>query len=89
MFVNKSRNPSASDILSHFFLNKERRKRGLTTGGLRLLVRRGIYMPSLTKRRRPKVVKTLLLNSLFENNWESISEALGFLLLLTNILEFT
>ena len=42
-----------------------------------------MYMPSLTKRRSPKVVKTLLLNSLFKNNWESISEALGFLLLLT------
>ena len=89
MFVNKSRNPSASEILSQLFLNKELRSRVLTTLGLLLLVRLGIYMPSLTKSRRPKVVKTLLLNSLFKNNWESISAALGFLLLLTNILKLS
>ena len=38
MFVNKSRNPSASEILSQLFLNKELRSRVLTTLGLLLLV---------------------------------------------------
>ena len=45
MFVNKSRNPSASEILSQLFLNKELRGRVLTTLGLLLLVRLGIYIP--------------------------------------------
>ena len=45
MFVNKSRNPSASEILSQLFLNKELRSRVLTTLGLLLLVRLGIYIP--------------------------------------------
>ena len=47
MFVNKSRNPSASEILSQLFLNKELRTRVLTTLGLLLLVRLGIYIPCL------------------------------------------
>jgi len=45
MFVNKSRNPSASEIISQLFLNKELRSRVLTTLGLLLLVRLGIYIP--------------------------------------------
>ncbi len=45
MFVNKSRNPSASEILSQLFLNIELRSRVLTTLGLLLLVRLGIYIP--------------------------------------------
>jgi len=45
MFVNKSRNPSASEILSQLFLNKELRSRVLTTLSLLLLVRLGIYIP--------------------------------------------
>ena len=45
MFVNKSRNPSASEIISQLFLNKELRGRVLTTLGLLLLVRLGIYIP--------------------------------------------
>ena len=45
MFVNKSRNPSASEIISQLFLNKELRTRVLTTLGLLLLVRIGIYIP--------------------------------------------
>ncbi len=45
MFVKKSRNPSASEILSQLFLNKELRSRVLTTLGLLLLVRLGIYIP--------------------------------------------
>jgi len=45
MFVNKSRNPSASEILSQLFLNKELRSRVLTTLGLLLLVRLCIYIP--------------------------------------------
>jgi len=45
MFVNKSRNPSASEIISQLFLNKELRSRVLTTLGLLLLVRIGIYIP--------------------------------------------
>ena len=45
MFVNKSRNPSASEIISQLFLNKELRNRVLTTLGLLLLVRIGIYIP--------------------------------------------
>ncbi len=45
MFVKKSRNPSASEILSQLFLNKELRSRVLITLGLLLLVRLGIYIP--------------------------------------------
>ena len=45
MFVNKSRNPSASEIISQLFVNKELRSRVLTTLGLLLLVRLGIYIP--------------------------------------------
>ena len=45
MFVKKSRNPNASEIISQLFLNKELRSRVLTTLGLLLLVRLGIYIP--------------------------------------------
>ena len=45
MFVNKSRNPSASEIIIQLFTNKELRNRVLTTLGLLLLVRLGIYIP--------------------------------------------
>ena len=45
MFVKKSRNPSSSEIISQLFLNKELRTRVLTTLGLLLLVRLGIYIP--------------------------------------------
>ena len=45
MLVNISRNPSASEIISQLFLNKELRNRVLTTLGLLLLVRLGIYIP--------------------------------------------
>ena len=45
MLVKKSRNPSASEILTQLFLNKELRTRVLTTLGLLLLVRLGIYIP--------------------------------------------
>jgi len=45
MLVKKSRNPSASEILTQLFTNKELRNRVLTTLGLLLLVRLGIYIP--------------------------------------------
>ena len=45
MFVKKSRNPNASEIISQLFLNRELRSRVLTTLGLLLLVRLGIYIP--------------------------------------------
>tara|TARA_Y100001970_G_scaffold217138_1_gene265880 strand:- start:798 stop:2117 length:1320 start_codon:yes stop_codon:yes gene_type:complete len=45
MLVKKSRNPNASEIISQLFLNKELRNRVLTTLGLLLLVRLGIYIP--------------------------------------------
>jgi preprotein translocase subunit SecY len=45
MLINKSRNPSASEIVTQLFLNKELRNRVLTTLGLLLLVRLGIYIP--------------------------------------------
>ncbi len=45
MLVNKSRNPSASEIITQLFTNKELRSRVLTTLGLLLLVRLGIYIP--------------------------------------------
>ena len=45
MFVNKSRNPSAAEIIAQLFSNKELRTRVLTTLGLLLLVRLGIYIP--------------------------------------------
>ena len=45
MLINKSRNPSASEIINQLFLNKELRNRVLTTLGLLLLVRLGIYIP--------------------------------------------
>ena len=51
MFVNKSRNPSASEILSQLFSNEELRNRVLTTLGILSLVRFGIYitMPGIDK----------------------------------------
>tara|TARA_Y100001968_G_scaffold220884_1_gene203810 strand:- start:797 stop:2116 length:1320 start_codon:yes stop_codon:yes gene_type:complete len=45
MLVKKSRNPNASEIITQLFLNKELRNRVLTTLGLLLLVRLGIYIP--------------------------------------------
>ena len=45
MLIKKSRNPSASEIVTQLFLNKELRNRVLTTLGLLLLVRLGIYIP--------------------------------------------
>jgi len=45
MLVKKSRNPNASEIITQLFLNKELRNRVLTTIGLLLLVRLGIYIP--------------------------------------------
>ncbi len=45
MLVKKSRNPNASEIITQLFLNKELRNRVLTTVGLLLLVRLGIYIP--------------------------------------------
>ena len=45
MLVKKSRNPSASEIITQLFFNKELRNRVLTTLGLLLLVRLGIYIP--------------------------------------------
>ena len=45
MLIKKSRNPSASEILNQLFLNRELRNRVLTTLGLLLLVRLGIYIP--------------------------------------------
>ena len=45
MLVKKSRNPSASEIITQLFVNKELRNRVLTTLGLLLLVRLGIYIP--------------------------------------------
>jgi len=45
MLVKKSRNPSASEILTQLFSNEELRNRVLTTLGLLLLVRLGIYIP--------------------------------------------
>ena len=45
MLVKKSRNPKASEIITQLFLNQELRSRVLTTLGLLLLVRLGIYIP--------------------------------------------
>ena len=45
MLVKKSRNPNATEIITQLFLNKELRNRVLTTLGLLLLVRLGIYIP--------------------------------------------
>ena len=45
MLVKKSRNPNASEIITQLFLNKELRNRVLTTLGLLLMVRLGIYIP--------------------------------------------
>ena len=45
MLIKKSRNPSASEIITQLFFNKELRNRVLTTLGLLLLVRLGIYIP--------------------------------------------
>tara|TARA_B100000131_G_scaffold229039_1_gene220830 strand:- start:380 stop:1699 length:1320 start_codon:yes stop_codon:yes gene_type:complete len=45
MLVKRSRNPNASEILTQLFVNKELRNRVLTTLGLLLLVRLGIYIP--------------------------------------------
>ena len=45
MLVKKSRNPSASEIITQLLTNKELRNRVLTTLGLLLLVRLGIYIP--------------------------------------------
>ena len=45
MLVKKSRNPSASEIISQLFLNKELRNRVLTTLGLYFWFDLGIYIP--------------------------------------------
>ncbi len=45
MFVTRGRNPSASEVASQLVLNKELRARVLTTLGILLFVRLGIYIP--------------------------------------------
>ena len=45
MVVSRGRNPSAAEILSQVFQSKGLRDRVLTTLGLLLLVRLGIYVP--------------------------------------------
>ncbi len=45
MFVTRGRNPSASEVVTQLFLNKELRGRVLTTLGILLFVRLGIYIP--------------------------------------------
>tara|TARA_Y100001968_G_C19430052_1_gene756484 strand:+ start:888 stop:2207 length:1320 start_codon:yes stop_codon:yes gene_type:complete len=45
MLVNRGRNPSASEVITQLLTNKELRSRVLTTLGLLLLIRLGIYIP--------------------------------------------
>ncbi len=45
MLVSRGRNPSAAEVLTQLFRNSELRGRVLTTLGLLLLVRLGIYIP--------------------------------------------
>ena len=45
MLVDRGRNPSAAEVISQLFTNKELRGRVLTTLSLLLLVRLGIYIP--------------------------------------------
>jgi len=45
MFVTRGRNPSASEVVTQLVLNKELRGRVLTTLGILLFVRLGIYIP--------------------------------------------
>ncbi len=45
MFVTRGRNPSATEVVTQLVLNKELRGRVLTTLGMLLFVRLGIYIP--------------------------------------------
>ncbi len=45
MFVSRGRNPSAGEVATQLVVNKELRGRVLTTLGLLLLIRLGIYIP--------------------------------------------
>ena len=45
MLVTRGRNPSASEVITQLFLNKELRGRVLVTLGMLLFVRLGIYIP--------------------------------------------
>ena len=74
MLVKKSRNPSASEILSQLFSIDELRNRVLTTLGLLLLVRLGIYIPM------PGIDRVA-----FKAFIDQGGQLIGFLLFLTNI----
>ena len=45
MLVSRGRNPSATEVITQLITNKELRGRVLTTLGLLLLIRLGIYIP--------------------------------------------
>ena len=45
MLISRGRNPSAGEVITQLFSNKELRERVLTTLGLLLIVRLGIYIP--------------------------------------------
>ena len=45
MLVSRGRNPSAAEVLTQLVQNRELRGRVLTTLGLLLLIRLGIYIP--------------------------------------------
>ncbi len=45
MLVSRGRNPNAAEVITQLFTNKELRGRVLTTLGLLLLIRLGIYIP--------------------------------------------
>ncbi len=45
MLISRGRNPSAGEVITQLFSNEELRKRVLTTLGLLLIVRLGIYIP--------------------------------------------
>ena len=45
MLISRGRNPSAGEVITQLFSNEELRGRVLTTLGLLLIVRLGIYIP--------------------------------------------
>ena len=45
MLISRGRNPSAGEVITQLFQNEELRGRVITTLGLLLVVRLGIYIP--------------------------------------------
>ena len=45
MLISRGRNPSAGEVITQLFSNEELRGRVITTLGLLLVVRLGIYIP--------------------------------------------